>query len=156
MSRTLGLGLAVFLILEAGIGDALAQAARDAEAIKAANGDYYAALSARDAEGLDRVWSHDGQVFNIFAANKAPMIGWDAVKVGYEDLFKRFPEISVSIVDPVIRQDADNAVVVGVEAFNARLQNGEALNVLLPVTNTFVKRDGRWLMVQHHTSRPPP
>lgn len=83
------------------------------------------------------------------------MIGWKTVKAGYEDLFNRFPEISVTMADPAIRQDADSAVLVGVETQKARLPNGEVSNALLPATNIFVKREGRWLMVHHHSSGPP-
>jgi ketosteroid isomerase-like protein len=155
MSRTFLLGSAVFLVLTAGVGDALAQSSSDAEAIKAANADFYAALSGRDAVALDRVWDHDGQVFNIFGVSKAPMIGWNAVKSGYEDLFNRFSELSVSMADPSIRQDADSAVVVGVETQRVRLPSGEVANALLPATNVFIKRNGGWLMVHHHSSRPP-
>ena len=153
MRRTLVLGSAVFLVLVAQADHALAQT--DADAIKAANEGFYAALSTRDAGALDRVWDHEGQVFNIFGVSKAPMVGWTAVKNGYENLFKRFPELSVSMADPSIRQDADSAVVVGVETQKARLTSGEATSALLPATNVFVKRNGRWLMVHHHSSRPP-
>jgi ketosteroid isomerase-like protein len=145
----------VFWVLAAGAGGSLAQSPSDAEAIKAANTSYYTALSGRDPGALDRVWDHDGQVFNIFGVSKAPMVGWNAVKSGYEDLFNCFPELSVSMPDPLIRQDADSAVVVGVENQKVRLPNGEAGSALLPATNIFVKRNGRWLMVHHHSSRPP-
>ena len=155
MRRTFVLGSAVFLFLAARVGDSLAQTSSDAEAIKAANAGFYAALSARDAGALDRVWNHDGQVFNIFGVSKAPMVGWTAVKNGYENLFNRFAELSVSMADPSIRQDADSAVVVGVETQKARLPSGEVTNAVLPATNVFVKRNGRWLMVHHHSSRPP-
>ena len=155
MNHALVLSSAVCLVLAAGAGDPLAQSSSDVEAIKAANAGFYAALSARDAGALDRVWDHDGQVFNIFGVSKAPMVGWTAVKSGYEDLFDRFPELSVSMADPSIRQDADTAVVVGVETQKVRLPNGEVASALLPGTNVFVKRNGRWLMVHHHSSRPP-
>jgi ketosteroid isomerase-like protein len=155
MNHALVLGSAVFLVLATRAGDPLAQSSSDVEAIKAANAGFYAALSARDAGALDRVWDHDGQVFNIFGVSKAPMVGWTAVKSGYEDLFNRFPELSVSMADPSIRQDADTAVVVGVETQKVRLPNGEFASALLPGTNVFVKRNGRWLMVHHHSSRPP-
>jgi ketosteroid isomerase-like protein len=145
----------LYLVLAAGAGDPLAQSSADVEAIKAANAGFYAALSARDAGALDRVWDHDRQVFNIFGVSKAPMVGWIAVKSGYEDLFDRFPELSVSMADPSIRQDADTAVVVGVETQRVRLPNGEVASALLPGTNVFVKRNRRWLMVYHHSSRPP-
>jgi ketosteroid isomerase-like protein len=155
MRRTFVLGSAVCLLLAARAGDSLAQISSDAEAIKAANAGFYAALSARDAGALDRAWDHDGQVFNIFGVSKAPMVGWTAVKKGYENLFNRFAELSVGMADPSIRQDADSAVVVGVETQKARLSSGEVTNALLPATNVFVKRNRRWLMVHHHSSRPP-
>jgi hypothetical protein len=105
MHRTFVLGSAVLLVLEVGAGGSLAQSSPDAEAVKAANTSFYTALSARDAGALDRVWDHDGQVFNTFGVSKAPMLGWNAVKSGYEDLFTRFTELSVSMADPSIRQE---------------------------------------------------
>ena len=83
------------------------------------------------------------------------MVGWNAVKTGYEDLFNRFPELSVIMADPSIRQDANSAVVVGVETQRVRLPSGEVANALLVATNVFIKRNGSWLMVHHHSSRPP-
>ena len=133
----------------------MAQSSSDSEAIKAANTGFYAALSARDANALDRVWDHDGQVFNIFAVSKAPMVGWNSVRSGYDDLFSRFPELSVSMADPLILQNADSALVIGVESQRVRLPSGETASALLPATNVFVKRNGRWLMVHHQSSRPP-
>ena len=155
MNHALVLGSAVFLVLATRAGDPLAQSSSDVEAIKAANAGFYAALSARDAGALDRVWDHDGQVFNIFGVSKAPMVGWSAIKSGYADLFNRFPELSVSMDDPSIRQDAGSAVIVGVETQRVRLPSGEVASALLPATNVFVKREGHWLMVHHHSSRPP-
>jgi ketosteroid isomerase-like protein len=155
MHRTFLIGSAVVLVLAAGPSGSLAQSSSDAEAIKAANTGFYTALSARDAGQLDRVWDHAGPVFNTFGVSKAPIIGWNAVKSSYEDLFNRFPELSVSMADPSIRQDGDSAVVVGVETQRARLPSGEVVSALLPATNVFVRRNGNWLMVHHHSSRPP-
>ncbi len=132
-----------------------AHAQQDTSSIKAANAGYYAAISARDAGAVEKVWSHDGQVFNVFAVNKAPMVGWSAVKDGYDDLFKRFLEVSVVMPEPSIRQDGDVAVVVGVETQKAKLASGDTIMAMLPATNVFVRHDGRWLMVHHHSSRPP-
>jgi ketosteroid isomerase-like protein len=151
MKRTFVIALIAMSSL--GGGSALAQS--DAGAIKAANDNFYAAISERDAAAIDRGWEHEGMVFNIFAVNKAPMIGWSAVKTGYDDLFKRFAELSVTMAEPIIRQDGDRAVVVGVETQKAKLPSGDTVSGSLPATNVFIKRDGRWLMVHHHSSRPP-
>jgi hypothetical protein len=70
------------------------------------------------------VWDHDGKVFNIFGVSKAPMIGWESVKSGYDDLFKRLPELSVEMSEPFIRQDGDSAVVIGVETQKVKLSSG--------------------------------
>jgi hypothetical protein len=88
------LSFAAFIILAATSDNAVAE---DTEAIRAANAGFYAALSARDAAAIDRVWDHDGQVFNIFGVSKALMIGWNAVKSDNEDLFNRFLELSVNM-----------------------------------------------------------
>jgi ketosteroid isomerase-like protein len=137
------------------VSASFAHAQQDTDAIKAANTGFYMAVSARDAEALQKVWSHEGQIFNIFAVSKAPMLGWSAVKSGYDDLFKRFAELSVSMPEPAVRQDGAIAIVVGVETQKAKLPNGDTINALLPATNVFIKRDGQWLMVHHHSSRPP-
>jgi ketosteroid isomerase-like protein len=143
----------VISLLALCIGSAHAQP--DTGAIKSANDAFYSAISARSADAIDRVWSHDEAVFNIFAVSKTPMIGWKAVKSGYDNLFERFTELSVSMAEPVIRQDGDDALVVGVEMQKAKLPNGDSVAASLPVTNVFVKRGGQWLMVHHHSSRPP-
>ena len=154
MRRTVLIGSAT-LLSGLSMGRTRAQQSSDAEAIKAANAAFYAALSARDIGAIERVWAHEAQVFNVFAVSRTPMIGWDAVRSGYEDLFRRFPELSVAMPEPSIRHDADDALVVGVETQRARLPSGEVTNAQPPATNVFAKRDGRWLVVHHHSSRPP-
>jgi ketosteroid isomerase-like protein len=160
MRHTSILHRAVFMAFVTMSGSAMSQP-QDSEAIKSANVGFCSAVSARDVVALGRVWDHDGQVFNIFGVSKAPMIGWNAVRGGYEDLFNRFPEISVNMPEPAIRQDGDSAVVVGVETQKVRLPNGETVSALLPATNVFVKRDGQWLWFTttppgHRNSTSPP
>ncbi len=155
MHRTFVFGSAVVFVLSAGAGGSLAQSSPNAEAIKAANVGFYTALSARSTGELDRVWDHDGPVFNIFGVSKAPMVGWNPVRSSYDDLFNRFSELSVSMADPSIRQAGNSAVVVGVETQRARLPSGEVSTALLPATNVFIKQNGHWLVVHHHSSRPP-
>lgn len=155
MRRFLLLGSAAALSASLlGVDRAVAQTS-DAEAIRAANTAFYAALSARDLSAVERVWLHEGQVFNIFGASRVPLTGWAAIRRGYEDLFSRFPELNVSMPEPTIRQDGTVALVVGVESLRGRAPSGEAVSLSLPTTNVFVREGGRWLMVHHHSSRPP-
>ena len=153
--RTLWLGLIALLVGLITDGGAVNAQPADAEAIKAANAAYYAAVSSRDIVAVERIWAKDAPVFNTFGASKKPVVGWGAIKADYEDLFKRFVELSVTIPEPLVRHDGETALVVGVETLHAKLANGESANLTLPATNVFVKRGGQWLMVHHHTSRPP-
>ncbi len=155
MDRTpLSLLFALLLGFTSQIGTAFAQSA-DAEAVKAANAAFYAALSSRKISAVENVWAKEGKVFNIFGAAKKPLVGWGAIKTGYEGLFKRFVELSVAIPEPLIRLDGDTALVVGVETLEAKLATGETASLRLPTTNVFAKQGGRWLMIHHHSSRPP-
>jgi ketosteroid isomerase-like protein len=156
MRRTVLLGSAALLAgLMAKIGRSHAQQSPETEHVKTANSAFYTALSARDIKATERLWVRDEQVFTIFGASRSPLVGWSALNNGYVELFNRFPELSVTMPEPSIRQDGDFALVVGVEALRARLQNGEILNLSLPTTNVFVNRNGQWLLIQHHSSRPP-
>jgi ketosteroid isomerase-like protein len=128
--------------------------APDAEAIRSANATFYIALSARDIAAVERLWVKEGPAFNIFAASSAPLVGWSAIRAGYEDLLARFPELSVTMAEPLVGQNGDSALVVGVEALRARLSNGETRSLSLPTTNVFIRRNGRWLIAHHHSSRP--
>jgi ketosteroid isomerase-like protein len=93
-------------------------------------------------------------VTNIFAVNPAPTVGWEGVKSAYENLFARFPKLSVAMAEPMIRVEGDAALVVGIESQQAELSNGSAVSAKLPATNVFLKQGGEWLMIHHQTSRP--
>ena len=125
------------------------------QAVKAANHAYYAALSARSSSEIEDVWAHNVGVTDIFAVNPAPTVGRDRVNGAYDNLFARFPKLSVSMPEPMIRVKGDVALVVGVETQEAELPNGSAVNAKLPATNVFLKQGGKWLMIHHQTSRPP-
>jgi ketosteroid isomerase-like protein len=156
MRRTFLLGCGTLLAgLAAATGDDGArQQNTDVAAIRSANAAFYAALSTRDIGAVERLWARQGPVFNIFAASSVPLADWSAIRAGYEELFARFPELSVTMAEPQVAQNGDGALVVGVETLRARLPNGEARNLSLPTTNVFIHRNGRWLMMHHHSSRP--
>jgi ketosteroid isomerase-like protein len=128
----------------------------DENAIKAANAAFYAAISARDISAIERSWAQDAQVSNIFATSKTTAFGPSGIKADYEDLLKRMVEVSVVMPEPVsVRQEGDMALLVGVETLQAKLANGDTIKLFPIATNVFVKRGTQWLMVHHHTSRPP-
>jgi ketosteroid isomerase-like protein len=127
----------------------------DLGGIKAANAAYHSALSAQDVSAMEKVWARDEQVSNIFSAAKSPSFGPSAIKADYEDLFKRLGSVSVAMADPSVRQQGELALVIGVETAQGKLPNGESIRFSPVATNVFLRRDGQWLMIHHHTSRPP-
>ena len=129
--------------------------ANDVDGIKTANDAYYSALSAHDISAMEKVWAKDGQVSNIFSAAKSPSFGLSAIRADYEDLFKRLGSVSVVMTVPSVRQQGDLALVTGVETAEGKLPNGEPVKFSPVATNVFVKQDAQWLMIHHHTSRPP-
>jgi ketosteroid isomerase-like protein len=128
---------------------------KESDAISAANHAFDKALSARDMAAMEKVWATEPHVIAIHPASKALIVGWDAVRKSWEGTFDRFSEISVSMQNPQIHINANVAWVIGVEAIQGKLKNGDPVNFAAFTTNMYEKRDGRWLMVLHTSSRVP-
>jgi uncharacterized protein (TIGR02246 family) len=156
MHRSVLLG-SLALGLVAQIQPASSQSA-DITAIKAANAAYYWALTAGDIAAMEKVWAKDEQVSNIFSQSKEPSFGPNAIMAGYDGLFKRRQGATALVVmtaEPSVRQQGDVALVIGVESVEVKPPNGEVVKAFAVATNVFVRRDAQWLMIHHHTSRPP-
>jgi ketosteroid isomerase-like protein len=154
-SHTRLCALAAGLILIAAAAGVRAQQPPESNAVSAANHAFDKALSARDIVAMERVWATEPHVIAIHPASKALIVGWDAVRKSWEGTFDRFAEISVSMKDPQIRITQNVAWVVGVEMVQGKSRNGDAVSFAAFTTNMYEKRDGRWLMVLHTTSRVP-
>ena len=145
-----------FLTIILRIPVAVAQNKADLEAVKAANHALYLAVSARDVNAVQRVWaSADVDIQNIGATSKTPAIGWDNIKNAYGSSFERFPEISVNMIEPLIRLHGETAEVVGVERQILKQADEVVLRVTTLGTNVFEKQSGgTWLLVSRHSSIP--
>src|SRR6266516_7145501 len=127
----------------------------DIEAVAAANLAFDTALSARDVKAMERVWATEPYVIAVHPASKVLIVGWDAVRKSWAGTFDRFAEISVSMKEPQIHVTQNVAWVVGIESAQGKFKNGDAVSFTAFTTNMYEKRDGRWLMVLHTTSRVP-
>jgi ketosteroid isomerase-like protein len=134
---------------------AIAQQASDMEAVKAANQAFYAALSARDAGAMQKVWSNDPDIENIGPSDKTVGLGWDGAKKSYEATFGMFPEIKAAMEQPRVKINGSTAWVSGVERAQLKNKAGETINASNLATSIFEKKPGGWLMVYHHASRVP-
>jgi ketosteroid isomerase-like protein len=127
----------------------------DIEAVTATNLSFDTALSARDINAMERVWAAEPYVIAVHPASKVLIVGWDAVRKSWEETFARFAEISVSMKEPQIHVAQNVAWVVGIESAQGKFKNGDAVSFTAFTTNMYEKRDGRWFMVLHTTSRVP-
>ena len=127
----------------------------DIEAVVAANLAFDTAISSRDINAMERVWAAEPYVIAVHPASKVLIVGWDAVRKSWDGTFDRFAEISVSMKEPQIHLAQSVAWVVGIESVQGKSKNGDAVSFTAFTTNIYEKRDGRWLMVLHTTSRVP-
>lgn len=147
---------AVIVFLASNPSPAVAQADPSLEAVKRVNHALYTAISARDVNALQQVWaSGDPDIQSIGATSRAPLIGWDAIKKVPLASFDRFPEISVNMVEPIVRLHGQTAEIVGVERQILKQADDVILRITTLGTNVFEKQpDDTWLLVSRHSSIP--
>ena len=166
MRRTLVVGTAVSLAglaavaAAAVVGGAEVQTqGPDAEGVRAAVSAYYAALNARDIRAMEALWSRDAEPMMIHPTGpqaRAPIVGWEAVRRGFEEAWPRFEEFRVTVNEPVQeRVGPGGAVAVAVTPERQKVRGGEALDYTALATFAFERREGRWLLVHNHVSRVP-
>ena len=147
--------IATGILISLGVVDLQAEPKSDIEAISAANLAFDHALSSRDINAMEKVWATEPYVIAIHPASKAIIIGWEGVRKSWESTFDRFGEIAVSMKDPHIHVGQSMAWIIGVEAIDGKLVNGESVSFSAFTTNVYEKHGGSWLMVSHITSRVP-
>jgi ketosteroid isomerase-like protein len=141
------------VILILGLVNLHAEQKSEIETVAEANYAFDTAISTRDIKAMERVWAAEPHAIAVHPASKALIVGWDAVRKSWEGTFDRFAEISVSMKEPQIHVAENVAWVVGMENVQGKARNGDAVNFMAFTTNIYEKRDGRWLMVLHTTSR---
>jgi ketosteroid isomerase-like protein len=129
----------------------------EADAVRAANAAYYAALSARDIKAMEQVWSQSPTDVNVAPPIRpAAHVGWETVKKNYETFWATLDELSVSMDNPTVIVEGKVAWVYGTEQARRRSKDGTASAGPNFGTSIFVKRDGRWRMVFHQAALMPP
>ena len=150
-----GTTAALLLLGVATTSSAVAQQESDMDAVKAATQAFYAALSARDAGAMEKVWSSDSDIENIGPSDKAAGLGWEGVKKSYAGTFSMETEIKAAMEQPRIKINGSIAWVSGVERAQFKNKAGETINVSNLATSIFEKNPRGWLLVYHHASRVP-
>lgn len=125
----------------------------DLDAVKAANQEFYKALTARDLKAMTGLWANKPYVVNIGPRSKSMAVGYaDAVTKYWTGAFDTFSQISSSPTVAQVQSDGKMAWVIGTEKASLQLASGgDPIIFEAFVTNTFEKQGKRWLMTSHHT-----
>jgi len=120
--------------------------------VKAANGAFYSAISARDLAAMRKVWAHGAGIRHIGPSSKVIAVGWDAIDREFSGTFHNFSTMAVTEPQPFISVHGDFAYVSGIEKLHSKTAAGVVANTSLFGTSIFEKEGGRWLMIYHHAS----
>ena len=145
----------VALLVGDGIG--YTQQRSDSDNVKAAVDAFHAALANLDIGKMQNVWAQEPYVVLINPRDKAPAVGWDAVKKDWQErVFDFWAELKLSPKQtPHIHIDQTTAWTTGVVGVEGKNKSGQALSFTIIETQVYEKRGDRWLMVSHHASRVP-
>jgi ketosteroid isomerase-like protein len=161
MNRHAALAIITASLLFVGVallaGDGIAQQRSDSDNVNAAINAFHAALSNLDIGKMQNVWAQEPYVVLINPRDKAPAIGWDAVKKDWKDgVFGFWAELTLSPKQaPQIHINQGTAQTTGVVGVEGKNKSGQALSFTIIETQIYEKRGDRWLMVSHHASRVP-
>jgi ketosteroid isomerase-like protein len=161
MNRLATLATTAVSLLFAGFtllaGDGIAQPRSDRDNVNAAVDAFHAALSNLDIGKMQNVWAQEPYVVLVNPRDKAPAIGWDAVKKDWQDgVFGFWAELKLSPKQaPQIHINQGTASATGVVGVEGKNKSGKALNFTIIETQVYEKRGDRWLMISHHASQVP-
>jgi ketosteroid isomerase-like protein len=134
-----------------------AQPRSDRDAVMAAVDAFHAALANLDIARMQAVWAQDSYAVLANPRDKAPAVGWDAVKKDWQDgVFGFWSELKLTPKQPPqIYINQATASVTGVTGVEGKNKAGQALNFTIIETQIYEKRGDRWLIISHHASRVP-
>src|SRR5262249_7765564 len=103
------------------------------------------------------LWAQEPYVVLINPRDKAPAVGWDAVKKDWQDRVLGFwSELKLTPKQaPQIHINQGVASTTGMVGVEGKNKSGQALSFTIVETQVYEKRGDRWLMVSHHASQVP-
>ena len=129
----------------------------DEEEVLSANRAFYAALHSLDLSQMAQVWSHEDWIRCLHPGWDL-LVGWDEVQGSWQEIFNSTDQMMVSISRTLLHVAGDVAWISCLENVTSAYRN-EFNSALVEATNIFQRRQGRWLLVHHHTTPlggPPP
>jgi ketosteroid isomerase-like protein len=129
----------------------------DEEEVLTANRTFYTALHDLDISLMTQVWLHADWVKCLHPGWNL-LVGWDDVRGSWEEIFRSTEQMMVSISRPLVHVAGDVAWISCLEDVTTAYHKDFSA-ALVEATNIFLRYQGRWRMVHHHTTplaEPPP
>jgi len=129
------------------------QVANDVTGVLTANERFYEALSGRDLEAMEAVWSTGGDARCIHPGWDV-VAGWQAVRESWRAIFASSPGLRVDPDEVEVSFHGELAWLQCLEKItNAAEEDDEPS--FARATNIFVRGEGGWRMLLHHASQVP-
>ncbi len=122
----------------------------DEPAVREANQAFYTALQLLSLEQMDTVWHQDEGARCVHPGWEI-LQGWEEIRKSWENIFRNTRRMGVRLREVSVQGEGDLAWVCCVEDITYASDKGFG-TARVGATNIFLRRNGRWLMVQHHTS----
>jgi ketosteroid isomerase-like protein len=113
---------------------------------------FYQAFEAKDIEAMMSTWAEDEEVVCVHPGG-ARMIGYDAVRAGWERIFAGEARLSFRLDEVIMIETVGLAMQSGIEQITIG-KEGAAQGTAI-ATNIFMRTPSGWRMVMHHASPAP-
>jgi ketosteroid isomerase-like protein len=113
---------------------------------------FYQAFEAKDLDAMMSTWAEDEEIVCVHPGG-ARMVGYDAVRAGWEQIFAGDARLSFRLEDVISIETVGLAMQSGVEQITLG-KEGAAQGTAI-ATNVFLRTPSGWRMVMHHASSAP-
>ena len=125
----------------------------DEQEVLAANHAFYHALQSLDLAQMEPVWLHEDWVECLHPGWEL-IVGWEEIRESWESVFRSTGRMQVTTSRTLVHVRGDTAWVSCIENITASHKEGFS-SAMIEATNIFVRHQGVWRLVHHHTSTLP-
>jgi ketosteroid isomerase-like protein len=122
----------------------------DEHEVLVANQTFYQALQSLDLEKMEAAWWHEDWV-SCLPPGQELILGWEDVLASWAAIFRSTMRMHVAVSRPRVHVVGDAAWVSCIENVTSSYETGFE-TALIEATNIFVRRNGEWRLVHHHTT----
>jgi len=115
---------------------------------------WISAYNAGDVDRLSQLYDQGARVLSTGGSEK-PIDGREAIHAYFTPIFKRGSASAAFDHDDVVKVFSDVAIETGYYHFDGPGPDGKPRILMARYTFVFVKKDGDWMIIHHHSSAVP-